>query len=122
MARLALPTARRWQASDANSPQDPQNAIFTTGIAIACYMAGRHEEAVAACRTAFQQRAGLMRGTRVFIASLAQAGHLDEAHAALARMKEIHPDLSIAWIKQNVPYTPAPMAKFLEGMRKAGLE
>jgi len=104
------------------SPQDPQNAIFTTGIAIAHYMAGRYEEAVAACRKAFQQRSGLARGTRVYIASLAQAGQLEEARAALAAMKEIHPELSIAWIKQYVPYTAASMEKFLEGMRKAGLE
>ena len=30
--------------------------------------------------------------------------------------------LSIAWIEQSVPYRPVPMAKFLEGIRKAGLE
>jgi len=28
----------------------------------------------------------------------------------------------IAWIEQSVPYTRAPMAKFLEGMAKAGLQ
>jgi hypothetical protein len=37
-------------------------------------------------------------------------------------MKQLHPDLSIAWIEQNVPYTAGPMVKFIEGMRKAGLE
>jgi len=104
------------------SPHDPQNAIFTTGVAIAHYLAGRYAEAIATCRKAFQQRAGLTRGARVYIASLAQAGQLDEARAALAKMKESHPDLSIAWIEQNVPYTAAPMAKFIEGMRKAGLQ
>ena len=31
------------------------------------------------------------------------------------------PNLSIAWIESNVPYTTGPMAKFLEGLRKAGL-
>ena len=54
------------------------------------------------------------------IASLAQAGQIDEAHAALQRSKEIHPNLSIAWIEEYVPYTAGPMAKFVEGMRKAG--
>jgi adenylate cyclase len=103
------------------SPHDPQNAIFNVGIAITHYMAGRYDDAIAACRTAFQQRAGMARGTRVYIASLAQAGRVEEARTALARMKETHPDLSIAWIEQNVPYAPATMAKFLEGMRKAGL-
>jgi len=103
------------------SPHDPQNAIFNVGMAISHYMAGRYDDAIAACRTAFQTRAGMARGARIYIASLAQAGRVEEARVALARMKETHPDLSIAWIEQNVPYTQAPMAKFLDGMRKAGL-
>jgi adenylate cyclase len=104
------------------SPHDPQNAIFNVGIAIAHYMSGRYDAAIAACRTAFQQRSGMVRGTRVYIASLAQAGRLEEARVALAHMKETNPNLSIAWIEQNVPYTPGAMAKFLDGMRKAGLQ
>jgi tetratricopeptide (TPR) repeat protein len=104
------------------SPHDPQNAIFHVGVAISHYMAGRYDDAIAACRIAFQQRAGMARGTRVYIASLAQAGRVEEARVALARMKETHPGLSIAWIEQNVPYTPDAMAKFLDGMRKAGLQ
>ena len=104
------------------SPHDPQNAIFNVGMAISHYLAGRYENAISACRIAFQQRAGMARGSRIYIASLAQAGRLEEARVALARMKETHSDLSIAWIEQNVPYTPAAMEKFLDGMRKAGLQ
>jgi tetratricopeptide (TPR) repeat protein len=104
------------------SPYDPQNAIFNTGHAIAHYLAGRYDEAINFCHKAIQQRSGLTRGARIYIASLAQGGRIEEARTALARMKELHPGLSIAWIEQNVPYTPGPMAKFLEGMRKAGLQ
>ncbi len=104
------------------SPHDPQNSIFHVGIAIAHYLAGHYAEAIASCRKAFQQRSGLARGSRIYIASLAQVGQTDDARSALERMKETNPDLSIAWIEQNVPYTSAPMAKFVEGMRKAGLE
>jgi len=64
----------------------------------------------------------MLLGMRVYAASLAQAGRMDEARAMLERIKEMHPVLSIAWIEQNVPYTPGPMAKFLEGIHKAGLE
>ena len=103
------------------SPHDPQNAIFNVGMAIAHYMAGRYE------------KPSLHAGWRFNSGPEWRAEHastspvwrrrdgLEEARAALARMKETHPDLSIAWIEQNVPYTPAAMAKFLEGMRKAGL-
>jgi adenylate cyclase len=104
------------------SPHDPQNAIFNVGIAIAHYFSGHYNEAIASCRKAFQQRSGIARGSRIYIASLAQAGHIDDARAALERVKESLPDLSIAWIEQNVPYTTEPMAKFVEGMRKAGLQ
>jgi TolB-like protein/Flp pilus assembly protein TadD len=104
------------------SPHDPQNAIFHVGIAVAHYLSGRYTEAVASCRKAFQQRSGIARGTRIYVASLAQAGQLDEARAALTKMKKVHPDLSVAWIERNVPYSPVPMAKFIQGMRKAGLQ
>jgi len=104
------------------SPQDPQNAIFNNGFAIANYLSGRFAEAVSFSRKALQQRDGWTGAHRIYVASLAQNGQIDEARAALARVKELQPDLSITWIEQNVPYTSGPMTKFIEGMRKAGLE
>ena len=104
------------------SPHDPQNALFNVGLAAAHYLAGRYNEAIICGRKAMQQRFGLTNGHRIYIASLAQAGQLDEARAALAKLQELQPENSIAWIERNIPYTPGPMAKFLEGMRKAGLK
>jgi adenylate cyclase len=104
------------------SPHDPQNAIFNTGLAVTHYVAGRYAEAVEYSGRSLQQRSAFTAGHRIHCASLAQAGQIDEAREALARLKEMHPDLSIAWIEQNVPYTAAPMLKFIEGMRKAGLQ
>jgi len=103
------------------SPHDPQNALFNVGLAAAHYLAGRYNEAIVYGRKAMQQRFGLTNGHRIYIASLAQAGKIDEARAALAKLQELQPGHSIAWIERNIPYTPGPMAKFLEGMRKAGL-
>jgi tetratricopeptide (TPR) repeat protein len=104
------------------SPHDPQNAIFNTGLAVTHYLAGRYAEAVEYSGKTLQQRSAFSAGYRIHCASLAQAGEADQAREALARLKEMHPGLSIAWIEQNVPYTAAPMVKFLEGMRKAGLQ
>ncbi|HYC15548.1 MAG TPA: adenylate/guanylate cyclase domain-containing protein [Stellaceae bacterium] len=104
------------------SPHDPQNAIFNTGLAIVHYFAGRYADAVEYSRKALQQRTTFTAGYRIHVASLAQAGRIDEAREALARLKESLPELSVAWIEQNVPYAPGPMARFLEGMRKAGLQ
>jgi TolB-like protein/Flp pilus assembly protein TadD len=104
------------------SPHDPQNALFNVALAAAHYLAGRYTEAFGCARKAMQQRFGLTNGHRIYIASLAQAGKIDEARAALTKLQELQPENSVAWIERNIPYTPGPMAKFLEGMRKAGLK
>ena len=104
------------------SPHDPQNTIFYVGLAAAHYLAGRYTEAVAFGRKAIQQRINFTGSHRIYCASLPQAGQLPEARAELARLKELQPEISIAWIEKYVPYTAGPMAKFLDGMRKAGLQ
>ena len=105
------------------SPHDPQNAIFKTALAAAHYLAGRYAEAVSFARKALQQRVGFAGAHRIYCASLAQADQIDEARAALARLKQLQPEISIAWIEKHLLYTtPGPMAQFLEGMRKAGLQ
>ena len=104
------------------SPHDPQNAIFNTGIAVAHFLASRYAEAISFARKAIQQRDGVTAAHRIYIAILAQAGQIEEARMALQHLRELMPNISIAWCEQHVPYAPGPMAKFLEGMRKAGLE
>ena len=44
----------------------------------------------------------------------------DDARTALDRLQELQPELSVAWIQQTAPWTALPMAKYVEGMRKAG--
>ena len=104
------------------SPHDPQNAAFNMALACAHYLAGRYNEAIGFCRKALQERHGWTGAHRLYVASLAQAGQIDEARTALQRLRELQLNISVAWIEQNVPYTPDQMPKFLEGMRKAGLE
>jgi len=88
------------------SPYDPQNALLNAALAAAHYQAGRYPEAVGIAHKAIQQRFELTNGHRIYVASLAQAGRIEEGRAALARLQELHPDNSIEWIKRNVPYTP----------------
>jgi adenylate cyclase len=104
------------------SPHDPQNAIFNVALAVAHFLENRYVEAVSFARRAVQERDGITSGHRIYIASLAQAGQIEEARLALQHLKELMPNISVAWCEQHVPYTPGPMAKFLDGMRKAGLE
>jgi hypothetical protein len=91
------------------SPRDQFNSFFFGGMAVAHYMASRYQEAIKWAREA------------VLCASLAQAGQIEEAKAALSALRQLLPDLSVAWIQQSAPYSPGAMAHFLDGMRKFGL-
>jgi tetratricopeptide (TPR) repeat protein len=104
------------------SPHDPQNAIFNMAMAVAHFLANRYTEAISFARKAIQQRGGVTSSHRIYIASLAQAGQIEEARIALQHLRELMPNISIAWCEQHVPYSPGPMVKFLDGLRKAGLE
>jgi Flp pilus assembly protein TadD len=103
-------------------PDSNQNAIFNVHFAAAHYHMGRYAEAVNVGRKAVQQRFGLPNAHRLYAASLAQAGQIEEARAELALLQELHPENSIAWIEQNIPLVPRLMAKLLEGLRKAGMQ
>lgn len=104
------------------SPQDPQNAIFNVGLSAAHYLAARYAEAIDYGRKSVQQRPAYVGGYRILCAGLAQAGDSEEAGAVLARLKQLQPDISLASVQKHVPYLPGPMARFMEGLRKAGLE
>jgi adenylate cyclase len=104
------------------SPRDPLHGFFSAGISAAHYLASHYSEAVKWGRQAVQLRPGILGGYRILCASLAQAGDIEEARVVLSQLRQLHPSVSIAWIERNVPYTGGPMNKFLEGLRKAGLQ
>jgi TolB-like protein/Flp pilus assembly protein TadD len=103
------------------SPHDPLKAFFYSGTGVAHYFGGRYDEAVDWAHNAIRQRSGFTAAHRILVAALALAGRNEEAKAALARLRELQPNVSIEWIKQYVPYTARAMPLFLDGMRKAGL-
>jgi adenylate cyclase len=103
------------------SPRDPMSSFFYSGLAVSHYMAARYDEAVHCARQGIQLRPGIANNYRILCASLGQAGLVDEAETAMRQLRQLQPDLSVAWIRQSVPYTPGPMERFLDGMRKAGL-
>ena len=104
------------------SPLDPEMALFLGAIAVAHYAAGRYAETIERSLEAQRLRPGFQGSRRLLCASLAQAGRVDEARSLLATIRSEQPQLSLAWIRANVPYqTPELMERYLEGFRKAGL-
>lgn len=105
------------------SPLDPEMALFLGAIAVAHYVAGRYAEAIERSLEAQRLRPGFQGSRRLLCASLAQAGRIDEARSLLATIRDEQPQLSLTWIRANVPYqTPVLMEHYLDGFRKAGLD
>ena len=104
------------------SPHDPQNIVFMIGLGQAYYQAGRYNEAVKYSQNIAQQRPEHFGAHRQLCASLAQAGRMEEAQATLDRLKQLQPNVSLAWVNENLPLTSQAMKKYLDGFRKAGLE
>jgi adenylate cyclase len=111
----------RFEQAMRMSPRDPFNARILAGVSAAHYLRGRYPEAVKWARQAVQLRPGVLGGHRMLCASLAQAGQVDEAKAAMNTLRQLQPDISIAVVKQSVPYAAKEMAHFLDGLCKAGL-
>jgi TolB-like protein len=104
------------------SPLDPEMALFLGAIAVAHFTAGRYAEAIERSLEAQRLRPSFQGSRRLLCASLAHAGRVDEARSLLETIRREQPQLSLAWIRANVPYqTPELMERFLEGFRKAGL-
>jgi tetratricopeptide (TPR) repeat protein len=104
------------------SPLDPEMALFLGAIGVAHYVVGRFAAAAQYTGEALRLRPGFQGAQRLRCASLAQMGRLDDARRLLAIARREQPDLSLGWIRANVPYqTTELMEGFLEGMRKAGL-
>jgi adenylate cyclase len=104
------------------SPHDPQNIVFMIGLGQAHYQAGRYHEALKYSQNIAQQRPEHFGAHRQLCASLAQAGRMEEARETLERLKQLQPNVSLAWVNENLPLTPRAMKNYLDGFRKAGLE
>jgi TolB-like protein len=103
------------------SPRDPFNPFFFVGRAASYYLSAQYQEAIKWARQAVELRPGYLGGHRILCASLAQADQAGETIVAMDTLRRLQPNLSLSWIRQSVPYTPGPMEKFINGMRKAGL-
>ena len=106
------------------SPRDPFLAIYAPTVRyMALFALGRYEEALAVCRSTAEMHPNHAGAWRLMTVSLGMLGRIDEAKEALARTRVLHPDLSTAHVENDTVYAdPADRSRFLEGLRRAGLE
>ena len=106
------------------SPRDPFLAIYApTARYMALFALQRYEETIAVCRATTASHPNHAGAWRLMTVSLGLLGRVEEAKDALAHTMTLQPDLSSAHVEINTVYAnPEDRARFLEGLRKAGLK
>ena len=105
------------------SPNDPEVLFFTqTATAYSRFLVGSYAEALSWAQTAMRQRPDFVISICAAAASGALVGRLAEAQKVMERLRQLDPGLRISDLKALFPFRrPDDVAKWAEGLRKAGL-
>ena len=104
------------------SPLDPILYNMHVGTAFAHFLTGRYDEASAWANKALREQPNYPAANRILAASNALAGHMNEAQEAMAHLRELDPSLRVSNLTEVFPLRrPEDLARFAEGLRKAGL-
>jgi tetratricopeptide (TPR) repeat protein len=104
------------------SPLDPWVIGMRAGTAHAHLFLGRYDEAASWAAMALQDRPDFQPGLRIAAASNAMAGRPEQAHQAVARLRQLNPALRVSTLKAVLgPWRADDLARYEEGLRQAGL-
>ena len=105
------------------SPRDPFTAVYDGIAAYTQFVGRKYEEAMRLSREAIRQRRDFVGAHRVLTAAAGMAGHDDAAKAALQELRRVQPNISLAWLAEQLPIKlDAERDHYLEGFRRAGLK
>jgi TolB-like protein len=105
------------------SPRDPFSALYYGIAAYAQFVGRNYEEAMRQARVGIRLRGDFVGAHRVLTAAAGMAGRGDIAKAALQELRRAQPNISLAWIAEQIPTKQdAEREHYLEGFRRAGLD
>jgi tetratricopeptide (TPR) repeat protein len=105
------------------SPRDPLSAIHFGSASYAQYAGRNYEAAMRFAREGIRQRIDYVGAHRVLTAAAGMAGEDRIARAALQDLRRLQPNISLAWIAEQIPIKHASEREhYLEGFRRAGLK
>jgi TolB-like protein len=104
------------------SPLESMMPVIKLGVAFAHFFAGDYHKASSVAEQVLREKPDLSPALRYAAASSALAGRIEEAQQAMARLRQIDPELRVANLHDFAPLRrPEDRARYEEGMRKAGL-
>ena len=122
-AGLAEEGHRQLEIATRLSPRDQTQATNLSIEGLCHLVAGRYSEAATAERRAVQLRPNYGMAWRTLAAAAGLAGDLELASHALTECRRFQPNVSIDWIEKYYPMIRVEdRARYIEGLRRAGLE
>jgi TolB-like protein len=104
------------------SPLDPFTFLASSVVGGGHFFAGRYDEASWWAEKGLRERPNWANAARIAAASNALAGRVDQAHKAMARLRQIDPALRVSDLRRMLPFRrPEDLARYEEGLRTAGL-
>jgi len=104
------------------SPLDPNAFSTQAGMASAHFFAGRYDEASSWADRSLREQPSHTPPLRVLAAISALMGQLEDAHAAIARLRQLEPAFRISDLRDRTARRrPEDLATFADGLRRAGL-
>src|SRR6266853_746274 len=92
------------------------------GTAHAHFFLGRYDQAASWAAMALQDNPDYQPGLHIAAASNAMAGRPEQAHKAMARLRQLNPTLRLSTLKDVLgPWRADDLARYEEGLRRAGL-
>jgi tetratricopeptide (TPR) repeat protein len=105
------------------SPMDPFAFSMHLGMGLAHFAAGRPQDALDWARRALSERPGLNWPYRDLAVYFAHHGDLAAARDAAERFRKTHPEVSLARVGDGLRFMyPSLLARYLQGLKLAGLE
>ena len=104
------------------SPGDPNAFFFHASLALAHLCCARYQEACDHATRSLGIYADWDTTWRVLASSLAHLGRIDEARAAVARLRELAPNVTVSGLRERWPLRNREVLEnILEGLDRAGL-
>lgn len=104
------------------SPFDRGTLLWQAEIGLIHFCARRYADAALCAESALRMQPDYAFGLRVLSASKAMEGHTKEAQNAMAQLRRVDPQLRLSNIDNVIsPLQPEHRARYIEGLRTAGL-
>ena len=104
------------------SPLDPLAYNKHTANALAHFLLGRYEKSLACAEQALREQPSYGGALRLFVASSAMIGRIEEARKAVPRLLQADPTFCLSELHDRVPIRdPADLTRYAEALRLAGV-